>query len=233
MNVDHVATLRQARGGVEPNVLEAVFLAERAGCDSIVVHLREDRRHILEKDVFLLKEHIGTLLNLEMAIDEEVIQIALKVMPHSVCLVPEKRQELTTEGGMDVLMEKELLKKNIAKLKERGIRVVLFVDPNEAVIEASKDCGADGVELHTGDFASCKNDLEKKQARKQLFEAAKLANARGLVVHAGHGLNYFNVKEMLAMPFLEAVNIGHSIVSRAVMVGMERAVLDMLRLLNR
>lgn len=232
LNIDHVATLRQARGGMEPDPIAAATIAELAGADGITVHLREDRRHINDRDVRLLKQTINTRLNLEMAATEEMQKIALATKPYSVTLVPEKRQELTTEGGLDVVSLKNNLKEYIKPIIEEGILVSLFIDPTAEQVEASAEIGAQYIELHTGQYAEAFNTKEDDIAFKNLCEAATLAETIGLGLNAGHGLNYQNVRKILSIKNLEELNIGHSIISRAVMVGLDRAVKDMKYLLD-
>lgn len=227
VNIDHVATIRQARGGAEPDPVAAAVIAELAGADSITVHLREDRRHINDRDVFTLNKTIKTRLNLEMAATEEMQKIALEIMPYSVCLVPEKRQELTTEGGLNVLKQKEYLKEYLKPLLEKDIIISLFIDPDEEQIKAADETGAQYVELHTGAYAEGFDTKKENTAFEELRKAAKLANELGLNVNAGHGLNYWNVKRILTIPKLDELNIGHTIISRAVLVGLEKAVKDM------
>ncbi|OGI22998.1 MAG: pyridoxine 5'-phosphate synthase [Candidatus Melainabacteria bacterium RIFOXYA12_FULL_32_12] len=232
LNIDHIATIRQARGGVEPDPVAAAAIAELAGADAITVHLREDRRHINDRDVKLLKQTIKTRLNLEMAATSEMQNIALEICPYSVTLVPEKRQELTTEGGLDVVNQKEYLKEFLKPILDKGIIVSLFVDPDFKQVEASAETGAQFIELHTGQYAEAFNKYEEEPAFKNLCNAANLANELGLRINAGHGLNYQNVRRILAIKNMEELNIGHSIVSKAVLVGLEQAVRDMKYLLD-
>ncbi|MFP5501321.1 MAG: pyridoxine 5'-phosphate synthase [Candidatus Sericytochromatia bacterium] len=225
VNIDHVATIRQARRTVEPDPVAAAVLCELAGCDSITIHLREDRRHIQDRDVEVLRRTLRVPMNLEMAATDEMVGIALATKPEYVCLVPEKRQEVTTEGGLDVAGSRAELGRQIARLREGGIAVSLFIDPDAAQIHASKELGADMIELHTGSYAEKwrESDLELKR----LVEGTALARQLGLVVNAGHGLTYWNVRPIAEIPEMHELNIGHSIVSRAVLVGMERAVREM------
>lgn len=233
INVDHVATLRQARGGVEPDPVRAASLCELAGCDSIVVHLREDRRHINERDLRLLRSTVKTRLNLEMSQAEGIVEIALEVKPDQATLVPEKRQELTTEGGLDVLSGREDIERVVNLLQKNGINVSLFIDPEPLQIKAAKATGAKFIELHTGKYA--RNDNSKEEISfqlKNLVSATELALKSGLRVNAGHGLNYDNVKAIAEIGGIEELNIGHSIISHAVLVGLERAVKEMLALIR-
>ncbi len=227
INVDHVATLRQARGGGQPNVLSAAMEALEGGADSITVHLREDRRHIQDEDVLTLIQHVPKV-NLEMAISEEIVDFACQTKPTFCCLVPEKRQELTTEGGLDVIRSLNNLQKVIPRLVECGIIVSLFIDPDVAQIEAAHRAGASAIELHTGRYANHPNPQKELEA---LRKAALAANHLGLQVNAGHGLNYINTMPILTLPHLVELNIGHSIVSRAIFVGLKQAVCEMKSLL--
>ncbi len=232
VNIDHVATLRQARGGIEPEPIAAALNAENAGADQITVHLREDRRHIQDRDVRLLRQLVQTLLNLEMAAEEEIISIALDIKPDTVTLVPEKRKEITTEGGLDVYANKNHIKETVAKLKEAGMNVSLFIDPDEKQIRAARETEADAVELHTGRYAEARGKQKKIQLDILAGQAQKAAD-EGLTVVAGHGLNYFNVVPVAAIPEIEELNIGHSIVSRALFTGLHQAVRDMIDLIKR
>lgn len=229
VNVDHVATVRQARGTDEPDPVRAAVLVELAGADGITVHLREDRRHVSERDVRILMETVRTGVNLEIAAEENVLDIACEVRPMQVTLVPEKRQELTTEGGL--ALGESIVRKNIDKAIERlasnGIRTALFIDPDESAIETSADLGADAVELHTGEYANA-DDAGKVQLQLGRLEtAALIAQENELGVHAGHGLTYENVKPVAAIMALEELNIGHSVISRSVFVGLGNAVEEM------
>jgi pyridoxine 5-phosphate synthase len=232
VNVDHVATLRQARRSDEPDPVQAAVLAELAGCDGIIVHLREDRRHIQDRDLWLLRQTVKTRLNLEMAAIEEMLRIASEVKPDLVTLVPEKRQELTTEGGLNVLGQQEPLREFISKLKEINLEVSLFVNPDPAQITASREVGAAWVELHTGIYAEAAGEAETLKLFDELLDAARHARSLGLRVKCGHGLNYRNLKLFRGRPEFEEFSIGHSIISRAVLVGMERAVREMLELIK-
>ncbi len=238
VNIDHVATLRQARyrgmldaPNTEPDPVSSALAAERAGAHGITAHLRADRRHIQDEDIHNLRKKIGTKLNLEMGNSPEIVEFALGVSPHDVCLVPENREEITTEGGLDCAGQKPSLRPTISCLKERGVVVSLFIDPEESQVIAAADLGAQFVELHTGAFAnSLGADREIELAR--LIKGAELAHASGLNVNAGHGINYQNIHHILRIPHLVELNIGHSIVSRAIFSGMETAVRQMLHLMN-
>jgi len=232
VNVDHVATVRQARRALEPDPVAAAILAELAGAHGIIVHLREDRRHIQDRDLRLLKEVVKTHLNLEMAAVEEIINIALEVRPDMVTFVPERREELTTEGGLDVAGQVERVGEVVARMKGAGIRVSLFVDPDPRSIEAASACGADVVEIHTGRYAERFPSHGAMEELERIKEAALLAKSLKLEVHAGHGLDYKNVSPLVRISEIEEFSIGHSIVARAVLVGMERAVREMLELVR-
>ena len=239
VNIDHVATLREARyrglAHGEPCPVEAALVSERAGAHGITAHLREDRRHIQDKDVFALRKKISTRLNLEMANAPEIIAIALKLKPHIVCLVPEKRQEVTTEGGLDVVAAEKSLTKTCKKMNDAGIEVSLFIAPDAKQIEASARVGAQFIELHTGKFAEefLKSKSAARTELQRLIAGAKQAHALGLRVNAGHGLNLDNLSVLFAVPHLEELNIGHSLISRAVFVGLEAAVKEMLALMKK
>ncbi|MDD3604214.1 MAG: pyridoxine 5'-phosphate synthase [Kiritimatiellae bacterium] len=227
VNIDHVATIRQARGTRYPDIVEAAEACRRGGAHGITIHLREDRRHIQDADVFAVKKWGRLPLNLEMANAEEIVAIALKVKPEEVCLVPEKRRELTTEGGLDVVRDRKL-KQTVARLSEAGVRVSLFVDPDPRQLEASLKVGAPCVELHTGRYCDTRGTIRKRELRR-LAAGAKLAHKLGLQVNAGHGLNLDNLDGLASVPHLDTLNIGHSIVARAVLIGLETAVREMLR----
>ncbi len=231
VNVDHVATLRQARGTVYPDPVQAALLAEMNGADSITIHLREDRRHILDRDVRLMSELLQTRMNLEMAVTEEMIGIAGQIRPFACCLVPEKREELTTEGGLDVLSQKPLLKEAVSRLSEAGIRVSLFIDPEPRQVKAAVAVGAPVVELHTGQYAESSGDVQSKELER-LQQAARLAADKGLIVHAGHGLHYHNTQAVAAIPEVSELNIGHAIIARAVLTGLPEAVREMKTLME-
>jgi pyridoxine 5''-phosphate synthase len=231
VNVDHVATLRQARGTRYPDPVYAALLAEQAGADAITVHLREDRRHIQERDVAVLSEVLQTRMNLEMAVTEEMIAVALRYRPADCCLVPERREELTTEGGLDVAGQLDRVRDACARLGEGGIRVSLFIDPERYQVEAALQAGASVIELHTGRYADA-SPAEASAELARIRDAAAYAHSLGLVVNAGHGLNYHNVQHVAAIPELAELNIGHSIVARAVFDGLPVAVAEMKRLMN-
>ena len=238
VNIDHVATLRQARyvdmmdlPNSEPDILGAASACERAGADGITVHLRADRRHIQDRDVFRLRASIMTKLNLEMGNTPEILETALRVIPDEVCLVPENRQEITTEGGLNVAKHSKALKQTVERLHSAGIRVSMFIEPEADQIEASADLGAEAVELHTGAFANVLADF-KQDELDRLDASARFAKEKGLLVNAGHGINYDNVKLLRKIPHWNEFNIGHSIISRAVFVGLEYAVREMSDLLK-
>ena len=233
VNVDHVATIREARKGLEPDPLRAALLAEQSGADGITVHLREDRRHIQDKDVYIIHENINTKLNLEMAATGEMIDLALKLKPYQISLVPEKRQEITTEGGLDVVSQVADLKKLRELIKEKDILYSLFVDPDPKQIEASKRVGADSIEINTGRYSDLKDPKEIKGELKRIQEAAKHAFDLGLRVFAGHGLNYTNVKAIATIPEIEELNIGHFLVAQSVFTGFENAVKNMIQIIKK
>jgi pyridoxine 5-phosphate synthase len=232
VNVDHIATVRQARRTIEPDPVVAAAIAELAGAEGIIIHLREDRRHIQDRDLHILKQTVKTKLNLEMAATEEMIRIAGQTRPDMVTLVPEKREELTTEGGLDI-SRKPLLKKAITTLKKDGILVSLFINPEPADVKVSRGLGADFVEIHTGRYADAQNEAEKEQELSRIRKAVETAHRLKLRINAGHGLNYINIKPLVAWPEIEEFSIGHSIIARAVLVGMEKAVKEMLALIRQ
>jgi len=232
VNVDHVATLRQARGGAEPDPIAAAVVAELAGADGLVVHLREDRRHIQERDVALLRQVIRTKLDLEIAADETMVKLALTFKPHLVTLVPERRQELTTEGGLEIAGQRERIKALVDMLHDAGIPVSLFIEADADQIKAAHKVTADYVELHTGRYANARMLKEEQAALEAIAHAAKLAYKLGMGVSAGHGLTYRNVKRLTHIPEIVEYNIGHGIISRAVFVGLEQAVREMKQLLS-
>jgi pyridoxine 5-phosphate synthase len=239
VNIDHVATIRQARKTVEPDPVTAASLAELGGADGITVHLRQDRRHIQDRDVQILRQTVQGVLNLEMAVGEDILSFALATKPDQVCLVPEHRQELTTEGGLVVREDDQALRHTIDTLRKAGILVSLFIEPDAATVRRARQVGADAIELHTGTWANawqaCRGQDRDGAVKHQLArieEAADVANDVGVRLHAGHGITYRNVHELVHLPNLRECNIGHSIVSRAVLVGMERAVREMKDALN-
>ncbi len=230
INIDHVATLRQARGTRYPDPLYAALMAEQAGADSITLHLREDRRHIQERDVLAIKEAMQTRMNLEMAVTDEMLNFAAKVRPEDVCLVPESREELTTEGGLDVAGQKDRIRDACQRMADLGIRVSLFIDPDPRQLDAAAAAGAPVVELHTGAYADA--GAEEQQAElARIVTAARYGNSIGLVINAGHGLHYHNVTSIAAIPQVIELNIGHAIIARAVFVGLNSAVSEMKRLM--
>lgn len=231
VNVDHVATIRQARGGTEPDPVTAAALAELAGACGITVHLREDRRHIQDRDVRLLRQTVQTSLNLEMAATDEMVGIALDILPDFVTLVPEKREELTTEGGLDVSLHRNLIKKQIGLLHQGGISVSLFIDPDLEQVKAAHRVGADFIEIHTGSYCEAQGEPMRRQELDKVENALRAGRKLNLGVNAGHGLNYQNVRAVASMNGFHEFNIGHSIISRAVLVGMERAVREMVDLI--
>ena len=232
VNIDHVATVRQARGGVEPDPVTAAALAELGGADGITIHLREDRRHIQDRDLRLLRQTVKTKLNLEMAATDEMVRIALEVKPDICTIVPEKRQELTTEGGLDVRLNLEAVAQSVDRLQDGGMTVSLFVDPDTDQIKAASRSGADCIEIHTGAFAGAREWKVQDQELIKIENAVKLARKLGLGVNAGHGLNYTNIKKVTAVGGIEEFNIGHAIISRALFVGLERAVREMMDLIK-
>ncbi len=232
VNIDHVATVRQARLDIEPDPIEAAVICELAGAHGITIHLRGDRRHIQDRDLHLLRKIAKTKLNLEMAATEEMIDIALDVKPDQISLVPEKREELTTEGGLDVASQVDHLTDAVARLGEAGIPVSMFIEADPHQIAASKEVGATAIELHTGAYANCRTEAEQAAELERLIEGGRQAVALGLRVHAGHGLTYRNIIPIKQIPKLYEVNIGHNIIARAVLVGLDKAVREMLELLK-
>jgi pyridoxine 5-phosphate synthase len=232
INIDHIATLREARGGVEPDPVTAAQICELAGAEGIVCHLREDRRHINDRDLRLLRETVKTKLDLEMAATEEIVKIAIETLPELVTFVPERRQELTTEGGLDVRGHKHILRDVIKEMHRHDIEVSLFIDPKAEQVEAARDVEADKIEIHTGEFAGARNEREQLELLEVVRTSAKLAREFGMGVNAGHGLNYLNVQMMCSVTEIEEMSIGHSIISRAVFVGLDRAVREMLALVR-
>ena len=232
VNIDHVATIRQARGGTEPDPVAAAVLAELGGADGITIHLREDRRHIQDRDLRLLRQTVQTKLNLEMAAIDEMVRIALEAKPELCTLVPEKRHELTTEGGLDVRLNLELVSGAVDRLQDGGIIVSLFIDADPDQVKAASKSGADCIEIHTGAFAEADNGKAQEQELIKIENAVKLARKLGLGVNAGHGLNYTNIKKVTAIGGIEEFNIGHAIISRAILVGLEKAVREMVDLIK-
>ena len=232
VNIDHVATLRQARGGNMPDPVYAAFLAEAAGAGSIVAHLREDRRHIQDYDIKLLRKKIATKLNLEMSIAPEILKIACKIKPYQATLVPEKRKELTTEGGLNVAANLKIIALAVKKLKKSGICVSLFIDPDRNQVDSAKKSGAKIIEFHTGRYCLAKNSIQKEKFFNQLKQAVKYAHGQGLAVNAGHGLDYSNAGRIAKIPWIEELNIGHSIICKALYVGIFAAVKEMRELIK-
>jgi len=232
VNIDHVATLREARGTYYPDPIFAAGIAETAGASGIIVHLREDRRHIKDRDVRILREVVKTKLNLEMAATDEMVSIAREIKPDMITLVPEKREELTTEGGLDVAGLSKKIQKVIESVKDKGIKVSLFVDPEEKQVIVSKEIGADMIEIHTGAYSDAVNEVIRDKELKKVIDAAKRGKELGLGVNAGHGLHYHNVSEIVAIPEIDELSIGHSIIARAIFTGLDQAVRDMLRLIK-
>lgn len=230
VNVDHVATLRQVRGSHYPDPVLAALLAEQSGADSITIHLREDRRHIQERDVRVMKDTLQTRMNLEMACTPGMVEFALQIQPSDVCLVPEKRTELTTEGGLDVVRQHDVLELAVKNLSAAGIRVSLFIDPDAAQLETAARIGAPVVELHTGAYAEARSEKQEEELER-IQHAAHYADSLGLIVNAGHGLHYHNVQAIAAIPEIVELNIGHAIVARAVFDGLRSAVSEMKRLM--
>lgn len=231
VNIDHVATLRQARGTRYPDPIQAAIESEQAGADSITLHLREDRRHIQERDVRLLQEILQTRMNLEMAVTEEMLAIAEEVRPADCCLVPERREELTTEGGLDVAGQKERIREACQRLKEAGVRVSLFIDADPEQIEAAIECDAPVIEIHTGHFADAPDHIQAQEELTRIEKAVQLGAEGGLQVNAGHGLHYHNTAAIARIPAIRELNIGHAIISRAVFVGLQEAVREMKRIM--
>ncbi len=232
VNIDHIATLRQARGTRYPSPVQAALLAEYAGADAITLHLREDRRHIQDRDLEILREVLSTRMNLEMAVTDEMLAIALKTRPHDACLVPERRQEITTEGGLDVVAHFERVRKACQILGDAGIRVSLFINADQAQIDAAQAAGAAAVELHTGHYAELETEAQQKVELERLRTSADYGTSLGLRVNAGHGLNYHNTRPVAALANLRELNIGHAIVAQALFVGWESAVREMKTLIT-
>ena len=231
VNIDHVATVRQARRTDEPDPVRAAVLAELGGADGITVHLREDRRHIQDRDVPLLMETVRSTINLEIAATDEMITLAETLRPGQVTLVPERREEVTTEGGLSVVAARDAIEPALRRLRDAGIRTSLFVDPDADTLRASADLGCDAVELHTGEYANARG-ADRDRELERIANASSLGASLGLGVHAGHGLTYLNTAPLVAIPEIEEVNIGHSIVSHAIFVGLERAVREMKELIR-
>lgn len=232
VNIDHIATLRNARGTQYPDPVQAAFIAEQAGADGITIHLREDRRHITDRDVKLLSQTIQTRMNLEMAVTDEMLDIACEVKPVFCCLVPEKRQEVTTEGGLDVAGQLDKMTLAVSRLVDAGISVSLFIDADIRQIDAAVAVGATYIEIHTGRYADAENELEQLAELKRIAHAATYAAGKGLKVNAGHGLTYHNVRAIASLPEIYELNIGHAIIGRAVMSGLAAAVAEMKALMT-
>lgn len=232
VNIDHIATLRNARGTTYPDPVQAAFIAEQAGADGITIHLREDRRHITDRDLMLISQTVQTRLNLEMAVTEEMIEIACQTQPDFCCLVPEKRQEVTTEGGLDVVGNEEKVADAIKRLSLAGIKVSLFIDPDHEQINAADRVGAPFIEIHTGAYADAEDEQAQEKEFVRIRDAVTYAVSKGLKVNAGHGLHYHNVQRIAALPELYELNIGHAIIGRAVFSGLAPAVEEMKRLMR-
>lgn len=233
VNIDHVATLRNARGTIYPSPLEAALIAETHGADLITLHLREDRRHIKDADVFAIKQAIRTRMNLEMALTEEMLENALQVMPEDVCIVPEKREEVTTEGGLDVLAQQDKIAEFTKTLTDAGIRVSLFIDADEAQIQAARDVGAPVIELHTGAYADAETPQERQAQLLRIEEGANFGSDLGLVVNAGHGLTIHNVSPIAKILAIHELNIGHSLMAQAIFIGLPEAIRQMKEVIFR
>lgn len=232
VNIDHIATLRQARGTQYPDPVYGALQAEEAGADGITLHLREDRRHIQDRDVYVLKSMLNTRMNLEMAVTDEMIAIAEDVKPAAVCLVPEKREELTTEGGLDVIGNEKNIANACKRLAKVGSEVSLFIDPNEQQIDAAKRCGAPVIEIHTGHYAEASDPVEQKKELVRITKATEYALSLGLIVNAGHGLHYHNTEAIAAIKGINELNIGHAIMAHSMFVGLKNAVKEMRDLIN-
>ncbi len=233
VNIDHVATLRQARGTTYPDPVDAALIAESAGADAITLHLREDRRHIQDQDVEVLRDLLKVRMNLESAVTDEMIAFALRIKPHDICLVPERREELTTEGGLDVVRHFKSIKQACSKLADAGIRVSLFIDADQAQINAAVKTGAPTIEIHTGRFADAVTNERQQIELSVIREAVVYSLNQGLQVNAGHGLHYQNVQPVAAIPGVSELNIGHAIVAQAIFVGFEEAVITMKKLIHK
>jgi len=232
VNIDHVATIRQARGTRYPEPIQAALVAEQAGADAITLHLREDRRHIQDRDVFMLRDILQTRMNLEMAATEEMLNIATQIKPSDVCLVPERREELTTEGGLDIVSNRDYLKDYCATLAEAGIGVSLFIDADKAQLEAAAEVNAPVVEIHTGHYADAVQPMQVNQELTRIHQAVMLGESLGLHVNAGHGLDYHNVNHIAAIEGVRELNIGHAIIARAIFTGLDEAVRSMKKLIQ-
>ena len=233
VNIDHVATLRQARGTLYPEPVQAALVAEQAGADGITAHLREDRRHIQDRDIFQLKDMLHTRLNMEMAVTDEMIALAVKVYPYACCLVPEKREELTTEGGLDIAGNLNHIQWACDSLKTAGIEVSLFIDPDERQIDAAIKAGAPVIELHTGCYADAKNSEQQAKELFRIRQAAHYAHSAGLQVNAGHGLHFYNVEKICTIPEIIELNIGHSIIAQALFSGLAQTVKDLKHIMRK
>lgn len=233
VNIDHIATLRQARGTRYPDPLQAAIEAEQAGADAITLHLREDRRHIQERDVLMLKDILLTRMNLEMAVTEEMLTFAVETRPEDCCLVPERREELTTEGGLDVVGQEQRIQDACKRLADAGVRVSLFIDAELPQLDAAVRCGAPIIEIHTGHYADCSDPVQRAKEYHRIVDAAQHAHAAGLQVNAGHGLNYHNVTSIASIPQLVELNIGHAIIARALFSGLGEAVREMRQLMEK
>jgi pyridoxine 5-phosphate synthase len=231
LNIDHIATLRQARGSRYPNVVRAALICEEAGADAITLHLREDRRHIQDRDVEILRDMLQTRMNLECAVTDEMLNLALRTRPHDICLVPERREELTTEGGLDVVRYFDAVKAATERCAEAGIRVSLFIDPDMKQIDAARSIGAPVIELHTGSYADADSVPERARELERIRAAAAHAHTQGLQVNAGHGLHYHNVQDIVAISEIVELNIGHAIIAESVFIGLDAAVRKMKALL--
>ncbi|MEW6563226.1 MAG: pyridoxine 5'-phosphate synthase [Pseudomonadota bacterium] len=232
LNIDHVATVRQARGARYPNLVRAALICEEAGADAITLHLREDRRHIQDRDVEILRSMLQTRMNLECAVTDEMIGLALKTNPHDICLVPERREELTTEGGLDVVRHYDSVRRATERCLEAGIRVSLFIDADERQLDAAQKLGAPVVEIHTGKYADADSVPEREHELARICRAVAHGHSLGLQVNAGHGLHYHNVQPIVAIPHIAELNIGHAIISEAIFIGLEQAVRRMKALLS-
>ena len=233
VNIDHVATLRNARGGRDPHLLQMALAVEEAGADGITIHLREDRRHIRDEDVWLLRSHLRTPMNLEMAATDEMVRIALKAMPQACCIVPEHRREVTTEGGLNVVKQLSELGAQVAKLTDAGIEVSLFIDADQDQIQAAHDIGTPVIELHTGEYANASTPEACESELERLEEASAFAQSLGLIVNAGHGLTKFNVSSIAVIDGMNELNIGHSLIARSLMVGLPSAVREFREIMDR